>query len=563
MKLSPFAKRLVFVVTGLNLFAAAMIVAWLVHSLAQNRVDARRNVDNLAQVLQASLTGVIRHIDLALLTVADEYRHAERVDAKTINELFTRQLGHLPEIESLRATDANGNVYYGVGANARTNLADRDFFIAARDRPDAGLIVGKPVFARIAKKWVIVFARRLETADARFAGVVYVNLALDRLSGEFAALDIGASGSASLRDGDLGVIVRVPESHPLEQIIGSRAVSPQLVELVRAGKSSGNYLAPTGFDQVERAAAFRRLDPYPLYVLIGIAEDDYLAVWRQEAYAAAAAMLLFALVTLSSAWLLLRAWHRQQEAAEELAHSRDELELRVGERTAQLAAANKELEEFSYSMSHDMRTPLRAIDGYATILLEDYRDRLDDEGRRLLRELSRNAGRMGHLIDDILRFLGMARRKVKYAVVDVAAVAGEVFAELSAADGRPVRFTVGPAPVAWADHDMVKLLLAELIGNSLKFASGDREPLIEVGGSEADGENRYYVRDNGVGFDMRYGDKLFKVFERLHGPGQYEGTGIGLAMAKRIAERHGGRVWAEGVEGRGATFRFSLPRPPG
>jgi signal transduction histidine kinase len=566
MKLSPFTKRLVSIVAVLNLFVAAFGGAWLRHSLEQNRNDARNVVDNLAQVLQASLTGTIRHIDLALLTVADEYKRqsaAGRIDAKALNELFARQQAHLPEIESLRGMDERGCVCYGPGADPRTNLSDREFFIVARDRADAGLVVGKPVFARIARKWVVVFARRLETADGRFAGVAYINLALDQLSREFTALNIGPSGSASLRDADLGVIVRVPTEQGSAPLVGNRAVSPALQELVRAGKGGGNYIARTGFDQVERASAFRRLDPYPLYVVIGMAENDYLAVWRQEAAAAALAFALFALVTLSSAWLLVRAWKRQEATAQELTRSRLELEQHVAERTAQLAAANRELEEFSYSMSHDMRTPLRAIDGYSTILLEEHQDRLDAEGQRLLRALGENAGRMGRLIDDILRFLGMARRKLKPSWIDVTALAGETLAALQAkAPQRPVRLAAGAAPPAWADHEMLRLALAELFSNAMKFAAPGRELMIEVGGEEAGGENVYCVKDNGIGFDMRYTGKLFKVFERLHATGEYEGSGIGLAIFKRIVERHGGRVWAEGSVGEGAAFHFSLPRPP-
>jgi signal transduction histidine kinase len=254
----------------------------------------------------------------------------------------------------------------------------------------------------------------------------------------------------------------------------------------------------------------------------------------------------------------------QRKRADALVHRlKDELEQRVVERTAQLEAARKELEEFSYSMSHDLRTPLRAINGYSNILLEDHRDELNAEGKRLLGALAENAGRMGRLIDDILRFLGMARRTLKPVQVDLAALAREVFAELEATmPQRRLRLQVDALPPAWGDAEMLKLLLAELFSNAAKFSPPEREAIIELAGEAGDGAKVYRVTDHGVGFDMRYAEKLFKVFERVHPTGSYEGTGIGLAIVKRIVDRHGGRVWAEGSVDGGATFHFSLPDAP-
>ncbi|HTY98668.1 MAG TPA: ATP-binding protein, partial [Rhodocyclaceae bacterium] len=237
------------------------------------------------------------------------------------------------------------------------------------------------------------------------------------------------------------------------------------------------------------------------------------------------------------------------------------LEDRVAERTAELEAANKELEEFSYSMSHDMRAPLRAIDGFSKILLDEQSDRLDEEGRQLQLEVRRNAQRMGQLIDDILHFLKMRRRQMTAGTIDMAALVTETFEHLRAttAAGRPVHFGLRAMPPAWGDREMIRQVLRNLVSNAVKFAAPSRDALVEVGGTADAGENVYYVKDNGIGFDMRFADKLFKVFERVHPTGQYEGSAIGLAIVKRIVGRHGGRVWAEGKVGEGATFYFSLP----
>ncbi len=248
---------------------------------------------------------------------------------------------------------------------------------------------------------------------------------------------------------------------------------------------------------------------------------------------------------------------RQLVAERELAAANRGLE----SRTRELEAANKELEEFSYSMSHDMRTPLRAIDGFAKILAEEHAAQLDEEGRRLLGVVRSNALRMGCLIDDILRFLRVGRHHLVCGEVDMERLVYEAFEDLRAGlPYRRIRLEVGPLPPAWGDHTLLRRALQNLLANAIKFSSAATEALIEVGGAAQAEENAYYVRDHGIGFDMRYVDKLFRVFERVHPTGQFEGSAVGLAVVKRIIGRHGGRVWAEGEVDAGATFHFALPR---
>jgi PAS domain S-box-containing protein len=237
-----------------------------------------------------------------------------------------------------------------------------------------------------------------------------------------------------------------------------------------------------------------------------------------------------------------------------------ELEQRVAARTADLEAANKELESFSYSVSHDLRTPLRAIDGFSRILLDDYTDRLDDEGRRLLHVVRDNTSRMGQLIDDILKFSRTGRVELNFSETDMEKLVRDVFADLyPPGSAGNLHLDIEAIPAARCDASMMRQVFVNLLSNAVKFSRSNAASEIRVGAYTEGEETVYFVKDHGVGFDMQYAGKLFGVFQRLHGVSEFEGTGIGLAIVKRVVSRHGGRVWAEGKVGEGATIYFALP----
>lgn len=249
---------------------------------------------------------------------------------------------------------------------------------------------------------------------------------------------------------------------------------------------------------------------------------------------------------------------RQRER--EIARLNEELEDRVQERTAELQEVNRDLEAFTYSVSHDLRAPLRVVDGYCGIISEDYADRLDDDGKGLLAAVRDNSRKMAKLIEDLLGFARTARQQVRLATVDMTQLARQAWADVSAdVPSANARFTLGSLPPARGDPALLMQVWVNLIGNARKYSSKRPRPVIEVSAERRDGEVVYCVRDNGVGFDMRHYKQLFEVFQRLHPTADFQGSGIGLAIVQRIVARHGGRVWAESKVDEGASFFFSLP----
>ena len=256
----------------------------------------------------------------------------------------------------------------------------------------------------------------------------------------------------------------------------------------------------------------------------------------------------------------------QARLYERVKHQAEELELRVRERTAELLAANKELDAFSYSVSHDLRSPLRAIDGYARMLEEDYGKTLDAEGVRLLGVVRANSHRMGQLIDELLAFSRLGREPLRTRPVQLNELVTQIIDETRTDhNGRIIDFVIGSLGIAEADPTLLKQALVNLLSNAIKFTRDNHTAIIEIGcTSKTDlGEaTTYYVKDNGAGFDMKYCDKLFGVFQRLHSSAEYPGTGVGLAIVQRVIHRHGGRIWADAKPSEGATFYFTLKRDP-
>ena len=242
-------------------------------------------------------------------------------------------------------------------------------------------------------------------------------------------------------------------------------------------------------------------------------------------------------------------------------HKEEELKKLVAERTVKLESINKELESFSYSVSHDLRAPLRGLTGYAQLLSDRYGDKLETDGKRIVGILKVEAFKMGQLIDELLKFSRLSRQELNTSNINMNQLFRSVYKELKdMTPDRNIEFVIGDLPSSNGDEILIRQVVVNILSNAIKFSRNRDKAIIEVGYNNQNGEEVYYVKDNGAGFDMKYYNKLFGVFQRLHRQEEFEGTGVGLALVHRIIQRHGGRVWAEGKVDEGATFYFTLPK---
>jgi light-regulated signal transduction histidine kinase (bacteriophytochrome) len=249
---------------------------------------------------------------------------------------------------------------------------------------------------------------------------------------------------------------------------------------------------------------------------------------------------------------------QQKKADREIQQLNDELTRHIDE----LQVINHEMEAFSYSVSHDLRAPIRCINGYTHIIEEEYGKGFDEEAKRLFGIIMNNAKKMGTLVDDLLAFSRLGKRAISKRTVDFNGMAAQVVTDIKTAGGMGnAQINIGPLKATEGDYTLLYQVFMNLISNAVKYSGKKAHPVIDIGCTETGNEYIYFVKDNGTGFNMKHAHKLFGVFQRLHNNNEFEGTGVGLAIVQRIVTRHGGRVWAEGVDGEGATFYFSLPAP--
>jgi len=482
------------------------------------------------------------------------------------------------------------------------NLTDRQYFQSALNSGNP--LAVEPVFGRLTGRAVLQVAYAARRVNGEPAFVLLASLDLEKYMQPRAKSLPRQTAVIALVDGTGTILTWHPDG---EKLRGTSIADSPLFRFARE-HLGGDAREFTEVGKVSRIWAASALPEFPeagLHVLIGVAKKDLLAAANRNLSQALAILAVVSLLVFAGAWALVERGIRRQsariiaavtrfsrgdfgarigkphprgeigdlmaalnQAFELMQTQRDviqrlnsDLERRVAERTAQLETSGKELEDFTYTVSHDLRTPLRAIDGFSRILEEDYGDKLDGEARRLIGVVRENTRKMGQLIDDLLTFSRMGRNPMAATSINMEALARSALAEIDApaAAGR-ARIEIHALPEAWGDPAPIKQVWINLLSNAVKFSGKREQPVIEVSGRKNAAEIVYCVKDNGAGFDMQYYHKLFGVFQRLHRTEEFAGTGVGLAIVQRVVSRHGGRVWAEGKVGEGAAFHFSLPK---
>jgi signal transduction histidine kinase len=537
-------------------------------------VSSYRAIDEeLTQVVLSRRSGVAY---LAATTLAEKFDRLTDVGTALATRVRFRELviagkwseaivilkavpQDFPFIDRVQLLEPRGTLMAAIPASGAraANFARSEWYggVSAGWRPYVSA-----AYLRTESPQVDVFAVAIPISgkDAEVAGILLLELRLDRFFDWVERIESPRGETIFIVD-RAGKLAFHP-ARPLGRELVDFGEAPGVARAL--GGRAGVERAYSPLDKEEVIAAHMPVGTHGWGVVaqqpvrLASEQKNLLLGLLRVAYALAAILLLMAV------YLATRVAGERQRVKEEAA-VKARLEDRVAERTAQLEAANRELEAFSYSIAHDLRTPLRAIDGFSRILVDEFSGALPAEAQRQIGVVRGNAQKMGRLIDDLLGFVQLTRQPLKRSAVDMSALVRACLDELSGErQSRAVAVTIGNLPGVEADPALLKRVWLNLISNALKYTRARPDASVQIG-SRPEGKGvAYYISDNGVGFDMEYVDKLFGVFQRLHRAEDYEGTGVGLAIVAHIVQRHGGRVWTHAEPGRGATFYFTLgPRP--
>ena len=455
-------------------------------------------------------------------------------------QILTTARKELPYIDRITLSDAHGVVRAGIPKDPSVigrSFADRDWYKGVSKEWKTYV---SDVYQRAAAPPANIFAvaAPIREHDGGIVGALLLQVRLDNFFGWTKDVDLGSGGYLFVVDRK-GRVAFHPKISP-QGAIADFSTQPTVQRALK-----GEHGIDTAAADAAAEARVIAYEPMQNYGWAVIAEQPARDAFKSRDNQLRRLLIAYVLVVLLCVFVAALATRMTIQRR------------RIVERTAQLEAANRELTAFSYSISHDLRAPVRAVDAFAHMLEEDSASQLDAEGRRRLALIRDNSRRMGALIEDLLAFVSLNRQTLNPVRLDMETIISEVWTELGA--GGHARLKTGPLPPAHGDRALLRQVWSNLLGNALKF-SGKREvPEIEISARSEPGEVVYCVRDNGAGFDMRHYDKLFGVFWRLHREDEFPGTGVGLAIVQRIVSLHGGRVWAESKVDEGAKFYFSLP----
>ncbi|MGE5471839.1 MAG: ATP-binding protein [Bacteroidota bacterium] len=547
---------------------AALILA-LIISIAsaavwQERQRSRERAtvatQSIARLFDQHVSDLIDKIDLGLLLAVNVYQAqpaTKNVDARALNAYLERLTADLPDVVGVRIANRDGIVNFGSGLPLGNpiNIADRDYFISARRQSDTGLMVAAPVVSRITGQWVIVLSRRINAPDGTFAGVVYATLATSRIDKTFALAELGPHGAASIRTADLALVHRFPDT---KNAVGSKDVSKQLRAAITVHPDAGDYIAPTAIDGIERSNAYRKIGRYPLYVIVGLATEDYLAGLTNTILMFSTLVLVASLVTILSTVLIYRANRR-------LDRHRLHLEDVVTELTTELVAAKTEAERannaksrFMAAASHDLRQPLSALSLYVGML----ENKVPPADQMLVSKTKACVATLSELLTDLLD-LSKLDAEVMTAEVSDFPVA-ELMANLEAIHGPEALLKglslrcLSSKLNARTDPVLYQRLLGNLVANAIRYT--ERGGVL-VGCRRRGGKTWIEVWDTGIGIPAGKTAEIFEEFKQLGNDERNgaKGSGLGLAIVARTAALLGLQIRVTSRAGKGSMFAIELP----
>jgi len=555
---------------------AALAVFHTVYAWQSAGDLAERLLGSQTRIMEYQCDTSLRAID-TLLQEAAQRISPETWPDPTLIQTFENRLMGFPEITGMLVIRADGRTagrgIGSLGSNPTTlDLSDREYFRFHLDHPGHhDLHIGDPILARTDGRQGIPLSRGIVNAQGRFLGVVMVTLDPNFFLRAFERLMVEDAGGISLIRRDGIFLARLPD--PQGSFGRSTAASPLFTTfLPHAADGFGRFTSVT--DGNTKIVGYRTLERYPLVATIGMSERTAYAKFWLEAWGIALALVA---VSLGLYRLAHQSDHREQAKAD-LVQRLDEqsrsLELQVEERTrhlekaraeserraAQLAASNADLEQFAYIASHDLQEPLRTITSFVQLLQHRYGDKLDADAREYIHFAVDGAMRMHTLILDLLAYARISTQVEAFTLTELVPVVSDAMDNLEAAIAEAgATVTVHPLPAIETDRPQMISVFQNLIANATKYRKPDLAPVIDISAVAKDGEWEFRVKDNGIGIAPQYKDRIFVIFQRLHTASEYQGTGIGLAICKRIVERHGGHIRVESQAGAGATFVFTLP----